>query len=217
MRESIDGELVVDGDGMVSRTSSGVELKEPSVRAIFLRRMRTWTRDLARNAPASLLADALARPSARGAIVHVLNELNPSAEESESARLRERAVQRALAVREQLREEAGGFHDTAWVASHLGIRRQSVDKRRKEGSLLALESARVFEFPACQFTPDGTVPGLKEALGALDTGSFWETLAGLLTPAPALGGRNVLHALQAARTDGERQRVIEIAHAFKEQ
>lgn len=206
--------------GPASRRANGNSadhLTEPSVRAIFLRRMRAWTRDLARAAPASVLADALARPSARGAMMHVLNEVNPSAEETEATRLRERAVQRALAVREQLRREAGGFYDTAWVARHLGVRRQSVDKRRKEGSLLALESVQGFEFPACQFTADGTVAGLKEVLNALGIGNFWETLAGLVTPAPALDGRSVLQALEAARTDDERRRIIAIARSYNDE
>lgn len=200
-----------------ARQSLPTALTEPSVRAIFLRRMRAWTRDLARTAPASVLADALARPSARGAIVHVLNEVNPSADESEATRLRERAAQRALAIREQLRDEAGGFYDTAWVSNHLGVRRQSVDKRRKEGSLLALESVQGFEFPACQFTADGTVPGLKEVLKAIGTRNFWETLAGLVTPAPALDGRSVLQALEAAPTDDERRRIISIARSYRDE
>jgi hypothetical protein len=164
-----------------------------------------------------VLADALARPSARGSIVHVLNEVSPSAEESEATRLRERAVQRALAVREQLREEAGGFYDTAQVASLLGIRRQAVDKRRKEGSLLALESSQGFEFPACQFTAGGAIPGLRDALHALETGNFWETLAGFLTPAPALGGRNVIRALEAARNEDERRHIINIARSYRDE
>lgn len=187
---------------------------ERSIRADFLRRMRALTRDLARNAPPDVLAEALARPSARGAITHVLGEVEPSAEELEAARLRERAMERGLAVRERLREDAGGFLDTAQVVARLGVRRQSVDKRRKEGGLLALETPHGNLFPACQFTADGVVPGLKDVLAAMNGGSFWETLAGLVTPAPALGGRSIVQALQQCRGDEERRRIVEIAEAY---
>ena len=192
----------------------GVDLKEITVRAIFLRRMRKWMRHLAASAPPSVLADALSQPSARSTMVHVLNQVGPSAEETEIQRLRARALERGLMIREQIRQDAGGFHSTAWVADHLKIRRQSVDKRRREGALLALETPRGFEFPACQFTPDGTVPGLEDALEAMDGIGFWETLAGLVTPSPALGGRTVIEALQSARGDAERSAVVEVARAY---
>lgn len=187
---------------------------ERAIRADFLRRMRTLSRDLARTAPSGVLADALSRPSARGAITHVLREVEPSSEEMEVARLRERAMERGLAMRERLREDAGGFLDTARVAGLLGVRRQSVDKRRKEGGLLALETPQGFVFPACQFTLTDVIPGLKDVLAAMTGGSFWETLAGLVTPSPALGGRSILQALERCRGDGERRKIVEIAEAY---
>jgi len=187
---------------------------ERAIRADFLRRMRTLSRDLARNAPSGVLADALSRPSARGAITHVLREVEPSSEEMEAARLRERAMERGLALRERLREDSGGFLDTAQVAGLLGVRRQSVDKRRKEGGLLALETPQGFVFPACQFTLTDVIPGLKDVLGAMQAGSFWETLAGLVTPSPALGGHSIIQALERCRGDEERRGIIEIAEAY---
>lgn len=187
---------------------------ERSIRADFLRRMRALSRDLARSAPPGVLADALRRPSARGAITHVLSEVGPSPEELEIARLRERAMERGLALRERLREEAGGFLDTAQVVERLGVRRQSVDKRRKEGGLLALETPQGYMFPACQFTVDGVVPGLKDALGAMQGGSFWEVLAALVTPAPSLEGRTVLQALEQAQGDEERRRIREVVESY---
>jgi hypothetical protein len=187
---------------------------ERSIRADFLRRMRALSRDLARSAPPGVLADALKRPSARGVITHVLSEVGPSPEELEIARLRERAMERGLALRERLREEAGGFLDTAQVAERLGVRRQSVDKRRKEGGLLALETPLGYMFPACQFTVDGAIPGLKDALGAMRGGSFWEVLAALVTPAPSLEGRTVLKALEQARGGEERRRIREVVESY---
>lgn len=175
--------------------------------------MRKWTHELARNAPSSVLADALTQTSARGTMVHVLSVLAPTAEESEAQQLRARALERGILVQEQLREAAGGFRTTAWVADHLKFSRQSVDKRRRDGKLLALDTPAGYAFPACQFTSGGTVPGLEDALDAMRGGGFWETLAGLVTPSPALNGRNIVAALQAARTPEDRQRVVAIARA----
>lgn len=196
---------------------AGINLREPSLRAAFLRRMRNWTRDLATSAPPSVLADALSEPTARSAMLHVLMALQPVDEESEVRRLRERALERSLLVREQLREAAGGFRSTAWVAEHLKVRRQSVDKRRKEGKLLAMETPHGFEFPACQFTADGVVPGLEDVLDAMSGGSFWETLGGLVSPAPALEGRTIIEALRDARSDRERSRVAALARGYADE
>jgi hypothetical protein len=185
-----------------------------SVRTIFLRRIRKWTHELARNAPSSVLADALTQTSARGTMIHVLSALAPTAEESQAQQLRDRALERGILVQEQLRDAAGGFRSTTWVADHLQVSRQSVDKRRRDGKLLALDTPAGYAFPACQFTAAGTVPGLEDALDAMQGGGFWETLAGLVTPSPALDGRSIVTALQAARTPADRQRVIAIARAY---
>lgn len=74
------------------------------------------------------------------------------------ARLRERAEARSLALREQLRKEAGGFLDTAELAERMGVTRQAIDRRRREGGLLAQDTRRGYQFPACQLTPDGPAP-----------------------------------------------------------
>ncbi|HET6764967.1 MAG TPA: hypothetical protein VFH27_14885 [Longimicrobiaceae bacterium] len=147
-------------------------------------------------------------------MVHLLTAVPPASTESEAARLRERALERALGVREQLRSEAGGFHSTGWVADHLKVRRQSVDKRRREGKLLAIATAHGFEFPACQFTADGTVPGLDEVLEASTGSGFWETLAGLVTPTPALDNRTILEVLRDSTTPEQRRSAVAVARAY---
>jgi len=214
------GSTAKRASGRASRSTgrgTAIAAGEPgdrTLRAVFLRRMRAWTRDLARGAPADALADALAQPSARGTMVHLLTAVPPTSEESEAVRLRGRALERALAVREQLRDEAGGFHATAWVADHLKVSRQSVDKRRREGKLLAIETAHGYDFPACQFTADGVVPGLDEVLGVSAGGGFWETLAGLVTPAPALDDRSILRWLGESDTPERRREAVAAMQAY---
>jgi hypothetical protein len=188
-----------------------------NVREIFIQRTHAWAQNLAEVVPTEVLAEALERPSARSSILHVLSTVPSDAEKSEVEVLRERALERAILVREQLREEAGGFHPTGWVADRLGVTRQSVDRYRKEGALLAVETPQGYQFPACQFTTDGIVPGLKDVLDAMQAGSFWETLAGLITPSPLLGGKSVIEVLQTAQAPEERARVAEVARAYSEE
>ena len=188
-----------------------------NVREIFVRRTHAWAQNLADVVPAEVLAEALERPSARSAILHVLSTVPADAEKSEAERLRERALERAILVREQLREEAGGLHPTSWVVDRLGVTRQSVDRYRKEGTLLAVETPQGYLFPACQFTADGIVPGLSDVLDAMHEGSFWETLAGLVTASPLLGGNSVIEALQTAQASEERARIADVARAYSEE
>lgn len=203
------------------RRSGGAAVKEPdpatgldaSVRNLFTRRVYEWTRSLAETAPAEVLAEALARPSARGSILHVLDRVPPGEEKSEVEILREKALQRGLAVREELTREAGGLKPTQWVAAHLNVRRQSVDRYRKEGRLLAWETPQGFVFPMCQFDAAGILPGLDEVLKEMGGIAFWEALAGLVTPTPTLGGKSVLDALRTGRTE-DREKVLEVAHAY---
>lgn len=188
-----------------------------NIREIFIQRTNAWAQNLADVVPAEVLAEALERPSARSSILHVLNTVPADAEKSEAEMLRERALERAILVREQLREEAGGLHPTSWVADHLGVTRQSVDRYRKEGTLLALETPQGHQFPACQFAADGIVPGLNDVLDAMHEGSFWETLSGLVTPSPLLGGTSIIEALQTAQTPEERARIADVARAYSEE
>src|SRR5207302_7702997 len=96
----------------------------------------------------------------------------------------------------------------------LGITRQAVDKRRSRGVLLALPSGSgEYLYPACQFTPDGVIPGLAAVLQAFRIENRWTQLSVLLAPAPGLGGRTVLQALQA----GDVKQAVDIAAAFGEQ
>ncbi len=190
-------------------------MDDPGIRATFYRRMRSWAQDVALTAPEEVLADALASPSVRGGLVRLLTETSAEADSSPTTRLREQALARGLAAKEELRERAGGFKPTAWVSEHLGISRQAVDKRRKAGKLLAVAAADgAFAYPMCQFTPDGVVPGLEEALAAFEVESPWERLSALVNPAPALGGKSVLAVLGASPSTQERDRALAVVREF---
>ena len=207
-----NGKLAAARNGSALRQ---IDLREATVRAAFLRRVRNWAREVAQTAPESVLADALANPTVRGGLVKLLTEVGAGAEVSPATRLREEALARGLAAQEELRERSGGFRPTAWVGEHLKISRQAVDKRRKAGKLLAFAAADgTYEYPFCQFTSDGVVPGLEEALAAFAVESPWERLAALVNPSPALSGRSVIEVLRSARGPEERERAIAVARDF---
>jgi hypothetical protein len=195
----------------------GGKIKEGSVRGIFYRRAVAWARNLAENAPAEVLQEALSSTSARGTIVHVLGSVPVEKEKSEEETLLERAQERAVLVQDQLRREAGGLQNTQWVVDRLGVTRQTVDRYRKEGKLLALETPHGFQFPTCQFDADRIVPGLDAVLAAMEGVSFWETLSGLITPTELLDGRSILDALRATDEREERERVVSVARAYAEE
>jgi predicted DNA-binding transcriptional regulator AlpA len=184
------------------------------VRRIFYQRTLKWARQLAESAPAEVLQEALSSASARGTIVHVLGKVPVEQEKSEEETLLEQAQERALVVQEQLRREAGGLVSTQEVVNRTGLSRQTVDRYRKEGKLLALETAQGFQFPLCQFYGQAIVPGLDEVLAAMEGSSFWETLSGLITPTPTLNNRSVLDALRDGPPTEERAHIVSIAYDY---
>jgi len=188
---------------------------DTGIRATFFRRVRSWAENVALTAPEEVLADALANPSVRGGLVTLLTQTSADSDNSPATLLREKALARGLAEKEHLRERAGGFKPTAWVSEHLGISRQAVDKRRKAGKLLAVAAADgTFAYPMCQFTPDGVVPGLEDALAAFEVESPWERLSALVNPAPALGGRSVLSVLATSGAEQEREQALAVIREF---
>lgn len=201
------------GPGSRQVSAAAAPNPDTSLRSIFLRRMNAWSRDLADAAPPEVLAEALERPSARGSMLYVLGAVPSTEEQSETEAMRERAIQRALAVQEELVREAGGMRTTHEVAERLGVTRQSVDRYRAGGKVLALSTPHGFVFPAAQFHGRAVVPGLDQVLKAMQGTSFWEALSGLVTPTPTLGGRSVIEALKTSGPE-DLQKIVEVARAY---
>jgi hypothetical protein len=202
---------------VVANKNGSFDLERIGIRSTFYHRLRRWVEDVALNAPEEILANALANPSVRGGLVSLLTDTAADVDTSRLTELQNRALTRGLAAKEALRERAGGFVPTAWVSEHLKISRQAVDKRRKAGKLLAVQAADgTFAYPLCQFTDEGVVPGLEDALAALQVESPWERLSALVNPAPALGGRSVLDVLGTARSEKERAQALAVLREFLE-
>ena len=81
---------------------------------------------------------------------------------------------RGLRAREELLTVEGGTLSVDEVAAHLHITRQAVNKRRQQGTLVALDAGRHgYRYPAWQFVREGTLRGLELVLAALKKHDVW--------------------------------------------
>jgi hypothetical protein len=145
-----------------------------------------------------VLLSALQQPS----VLNSLLKQDPLAE----------AKLRGQRMRKELLEAEGGVLGPEEVGNLLGIQRQSVDKRRKAGTLLALELGNRFVFPAWQIEGNRTVPHLEEVLAALNNQDEWRKLSFFVNGNIRLDGKSPLEVmrtgkyedvLKAARSLGE--------------
>ncbi|MFC3695589.1 hypothetical protein [Chenggangzhangella methanolivorans] len=117
---------------------------------------------------------------------------------------RARAILRGLDHALNDLAESGGAFSLAEVQKVLGgLSRQSVDKKVKEGGLLAVPGpGNRRRYPTVQFDANGeVVGGLKEVQAALPTRNAWAILNFLINPQDGLGGETPISALQAGKVD----------------
>jgi hypothetical protein len=182
------------------------------VQAIFLSRALRAVATLARTLDVDALSDAAAQPTDYSLLLDalatpdalaILNADNPLSE----ARLA------GLRGKKELLEAEGGALTVEEVADALGLTRQGVDRRRRAGKLLALSlGKRGYLYPAWQFTPGGTLPGLEQTLAAFQDIGPWAQLTWFISPNTRLGGQSPLHALRAGAID----RVVDVAGVYGE-
>lgn len=121
---------------------------------------------------------------------------------------------RGLRHKNQLLHAEGSPLSAVDVARLLGVCRQTVGKRRRAGRLLGLAVARhSFVYPSWQFTAEGVLPGLAEALSALRGCDPWLQLAFFVNGNARLVGRKPLEELRRGRVEA----VLRAASAYGEQ
>lgn len=123
---------------------------------------------------------------------------------------------RGLHQREQLLEAEGGAISVEDAAALLHVTRQAVDKRRRAGRLIGINTGRHgYAYPLSQFDPlgGGTLPGLEVVLSDLHGHDPWMQLAFLLNPNVRLGGQTPLAELR----HGHVEKVRNVARAYGEQ
>jgi hypothetical protein len=166
------------------------------IRAAFWARATSALRAIAEGADETSLQRAVEAPTDAGALARAVSDnaaLGSAVDELDPlAALIARGAEQKLGLLKQ----AGGALPVSEVAKLLGISRQAVDKRRREGKLLAIARGADYAYPACQFKDDDVVPGLADVLAARGVQYPWAALAFLVTPDDQLGGRAPLEALQ---------------------
>jgi hypothetical protein len=120
---------------------------------------------------------------------------------------------RGVRERERLLSEEGGTWTAEQVAKHLRLTRQTVNLRRKQGSLLGLDAGRHgFRYPAWQFARTGTIEGLEQTLAALKHLDPWMQQSFMLGKNSRLKGKRAIDILR----DSDVRSVVRAASAFGE-
>jgi len=180
----------------------------------FLKRSMRMLERVSSVASADALQAALSSPTDVGGVATLLSDLAPLGVDLSAVDPFVEAIARGAAVKRELLMDAGGGLTPSQVAKVLGLTRQAVDKRRIRRTLLAVPTGSgEYVYPACQFVPEGVLPGVQEVMHAFQVRNPWTQLSALLAPAPALRGKTILEALQS----GETERAIAVAASFAEQ
>jgi hypothetical protein len=113
---------------------------------------------------------------------------------------------RGVSAAEALLAAEGGVLPVERVAALLRITRQAVDKRRRAGRLIGLDTGRRgYAYPTWQFAPaGGLLPGLEAVLAELADEDAWMRAAFMLGPDSRLDGESPLSALRRGETEAVR-------------
>ena len=184
--------------------------QQQPLKAVFLTRA---LKALVKLSQASNLVEATAASSDYEVLLQVLS--SPEA----LALLRQNdplatAKLRGLQLKQQLIEAEGGCLSSTQAGQILGISRQAVDKRRRQGQLIGIAQGKgSYLYPAWQFTESGSTLGRLEAvLTQLQSFDPWMQLAFMLNPNQRLGQQTPLEILR----QGEIELVVEAACALVE-
>lgn len=119
---------------------------------------------------------------------------------------------KGLEIKQQLVSAQGGCISSEQAGRHLGISRQAVDKRRRNGKLVGLSRGKgSYLYPVWQFASSGTtLPGLETVLEQLSSFDPWMQAAFFLNPNSRLNHQTPLEMLRL----GEIEAVVESAIAL---
>jgi hypothetical protein len=113
---------------------------------------------------------------------------------------RAKALLRGKKIIESDLKESGGSYKLQEVETLLGISRQAIHEKVRDGILLAVPGPHGRRrYPVIQFTGDGTLPGLEDVLKSLPSANGWFRLNFLIRPDARLGGRRPVDLLKENR------------------
>lgn len=121
---------------------------------------------------------------------------------------------KGLRAKSELLKSEGGVITSSQVAELLGISRQAVDKRRRQGKLLAVSlGKRGYFYPIWQFFEDGVLPGFEQIMNLLESYDPWMKMIFMLNANHYLGNQSPLEKLR----EGHLDEVIKAAQLTGEQ
>jgi len=180
-----------------------------SIQAAFLRRAMTALEKITAAASPQALTEALAAPTGVGALAQLLSHSEFIGDAVADLDPLVPALARNVEHRRQLLERAGGVLSAEQAGKLAGISRQAIDKRRRNGAILAIREGSDWKYPVRQFRDGEVLAGIADIVSGFETQGPWAALDFLLAPDGVLGGRSPLEALQR----GEREAVARLVRA----
>lgn len=182
-------------EGALSTAESASLGATDPLRAALAPRILRAIRLIMTSADEAALVSAASAPTDVGSLLRFVANANVAVSQSGEEPLNG-ALARAITHRQQLLERAGEMLSSAQVGELLGIRRQSVDKRRNSHRLLGLKQGSDWIYPAVQFKDGDLLSGLDRLLAAHRDDDPWHVLDVLLAPDQSLGGCSLLQVLR---------------------
>ncbi|MGI9090145.1 MAG: DNA-binding protein [Gemmatimonadaceae bacterium] len=171
--------------------------RQSATKRMFFERSMRALLELVDTASEKVVEEALKSRTGAGGIARFVADAIPLSAGLADADPLAASFARVAEKKQALLKRAGGVFGATQVARLLdGISRQAVEKRRAAQQLLAVRSASGdYQYPACQFTPDGVVSHLGEFLRASRFRDPWMQLQLLLSTPETLAGQRVIEAL----------------------
>jgi hypothetical protein len=172
--------------------------------AFFTRALKAVT-ELDRELPERVLDEATSESSDYLVLLRAL--ASPTAIE-ETVQVDPLAVARLRGVDRQrnLLQSGGGAYSAEQVGEILGISRQAVDKRRRDGKLIGLmRGRRGYAYPVWQFENGKTLQFLEDVLEILRKNDPWMQVAFFLNNNTRLHGRKPVDVLREGKIDEVRE------------
>ena len=195
--------LILEGTSrsLAEAITQALSVRGDGLREALLARWVAAATEALQRVPTPRLGEAAAASTNVQAVLRVL-EAPEMVDRTDPEQILAGARARGLEARQQLLDAEGGAWTVDQVASHLGLSRQAVDKRRKAGKLLALTvGRRGYLYPLWQFARRGVLPGWEIILRELAAHDPWAQVIFMLSPSDRLGDQRPLDALRDGRID----------------
>lgn len=190
----------------------GLRMIEHTQHPVFYVRALHALKEIEKALPKEKIEEATAAPND---CMVLLNALTASPVATQLGKADPLAAARLRGVQKQqaLLEASGGTLSAEQTSEVLGISRQAVDKRRRQGQLIGLtQGRRGYAYPACQFENGRTLPHFKEVLDLLNEHDPWMQLSFFLNGNDRLHGKTPMDALR----EGQAESVELAARSFGE-